>query len=146
MNLLLRGPLLTLAAEVLADMGMWAPTTFSHIHVGDSATHCHHTGVESRIDYVLLGGRAVVTEARSCVNHEIDNGSPNLDHWAVEIQLKGKLRGLRKRRGLLRPKFDTEKLDTKEGKAIVRKHAAVSASPPGRSIRTSTASFSRTTC
>ena len=106
----------TLAAEVLADMGMWAPTTFSHIHVGDSATHCHHTGAESRIDYVLLGGRAVVTEARSRVNHEIDNGSPNLDHWAV---LKGKLRGLRKRMGLLRPKFDTEQMDTKEGKAIV---------------------------
>ncbi|CAE7777069.1 unnamed protein product [Symbiodinium sp. CCMP2592] len=116
-----------LCAGIMEEAGVWAPTTFSHIHQGEPATHCHHTGSESRIDYILLGGHAKVDATRSKVNRELDNGSPNLDHWAVELAMQGRLEDPTRRPRLQRPRFDLEKMETVEGKAII---AAACASFP----------------
>ena len=109
------------AAQLFVDTGVWAPSTFAKIHVGDPATYTHHTGVESRIDYLLVGGRATVQGARSEVDSTMDNGSPNDDHRAVALEIQGVLErcGLRPR--LARRKFDLDKLNTVEGKQIFAK-------------------------
>ena len=110
-----------LAAQILQEHGVWAPSTYDSIHVGDSATHVHHTGVESRIDYVFVGGTAEVREACSMVNQEIDNGSPNDDHKAVSLEIHGALWPGSLRPRLLRCRYDLEKLNTEAGKEIIAK-------------------------
>ena len=108
-----------IATHILQEYGVWAPSTYDSIHVGDSATHVHHTGVESRIDYVLVGGTAEVREARSTVNQAIDNGSPNDDHKAVSLEIRGTLWPGRLRPRLLRSRYDLDKLNTEAGKEII---------------------------
>ncbi|CAE7710018.1 unnamed protein product [Symbiodinium sp. CCMP2592] len=106
-------------AQVLQDNGMWVPSMYTNIHVGDSATYTHHTGVESRIDYLMVGGAAWVRSARSHVDATIDNGSPNEDHRAVAIELTGDMATGQLRGRLRRPRYDLEKLNTVRGKEIV---------------------------
>ena len=108
-----------MAAQIMQDNGLWAPSTYEDIHVGESATYCHPNGSESRIDYVFVGGRATVAGARSWVAHEIDNGSPNDDHRAVSVELQGELQCGRPRPHLLRRRYDLDKLNTEEGRAII---------------------------
>ena len=108
-----------MAAQIMQDNGLWAPSTYEDIHVGESATYCHPNGSESRIDYVFVGGRATVAGARSWVAREIDNGSPNDDHRAVSVELQGELQCGRPRPHLLRRRYDLDKLNTEEGRAII---------------------------
>eukprot|EP00439_Symbiodinium_sp_Y106_P071094 s1364_g12.t1 len=37
--------------QILVETGVWAPSTYAQIRVGDPATYTHQTGVESRIDW-----------------------------------------------------------------------------------------------
>ena len=108
-----------LFAEILGDNGIWAPSTFGALHTGDSATYTHRTGAESRIDFLLLGGVATVDKVGSAVNAAIDNGSPNLDHKAVVLQLCGHLGRVAPRPRLQRLQFDREAMATEEGRQAV---------------------------
>ena len=108
-----------LFAEILGDNGIWAPSTFGALHTGDSATYTHCTGAESRIDFLLLGGVATVDKVGSAVNAAIDNGSPNLDHKAVVLQLCGHLGRVAPRPRLQRLQFDREAMATEEGRQAV---------------------------
>ncbi|CAE7386010.1 unnamed protein product [Symbiodinium sp. CCMP2592] len=107
------------AAQIFQDCGVWAPSTYASIHVGESATHVHHTGLESRIDYLLLGGTAHVSRARSSVDQGMDNGSPNDDHRAVAVELQGELCVGHPRGRLKRPRYDLDKMNTAEGRRLM---------------------------
>ena len=106
-------------AEILGDNGVWVPSTFGALHTGDSATYTHSSGAESRIDFLLLGGAATVEQVGSAVNAAIDNGSPNLDHKAVTLQLRGSLGRPAPRPRLQRLQFDREAMATDEGRKAV---------------------------
>ncbi|CAE7461183.1 TNXB [Symbiodinium necroappetens] len=75
-------------ASLLAEGGMWIPSMY---HCGDSATYTHPNGQQHRIDYVFLGGQAVVEKARSEVDDSFDNGSPQEDHKLLTLSLQGML-------------------------------------------------------
>ena len=55
----------------------------------------------------------------SAVNAAIDNGSPNLDHKAVTLQLRGSLGRPAPRPRLQRLQFDREAMATEEGRKAV---------------------------
>ncbi|CAE7374664.1 Pol [Symbiodinium sp. CCMP2592] len=114
----------TILAEVCRELGLWVPATFGHLHQGESSTYTHCTGMESRIDYLFLGGGADILGCRSAVNAALDNGSPNLDHKAVTVRLVGRLGKAKARARLKRIKFDTEAMATDAGRDAVEQMCA----------------------
>ncbi|CAE7766735.1 unnamed protein product [Symbiodinium sp. CCMP2456] len=117
-------------AEALAASGLWAPSTFATIHVGDSCTYCHPSGSESRIDYLFVGGRARIDMTRSEVRTEFDNGSPNEDHRLVQVILPGEFFAGRNRGKLWRPQFDKTKMATEEGRKLLQQACEDFQQPP----------------
>ena len=106
-------------ADILDAAGVWVPATFETLHCGDPHTYCHPTGIETRIDYLFVGGIASVTGACSQVRPDFDNGSPNEDHRLSLLTLEGDLCGDKGRRRLWRPNFDCDKLATTEGRGLI---------------------------
>ncbi|CAE7349989.1 unnamed protein product, partial [Symbiodinium sp. CCMP2456] len=115
--------------DILATAGVWIPSTYRDLHKGDPYTYCHPSGAESRIDYLLVGGKAVVNGACSEVIPEFDNGSPNIDHRLAAVMLAGTMQANHGRRRLWRPTFDLGKMATEEGKAILSKACATFKQP-----------------
>ena len=74
-----------------------------------------------RIDYVLLGGKAVVHQARSELDATFDNGSPQEDHKLLQLAVWGVLDATDHTHRLLRKKYDCDKLMSEEGRARFRK-------------------------
>ncbi|CAE7940187.1 unnamed protein product, partial [Symbiodinium sp. KB8] len=76
-------------AALLADNGMWIPSTFPYIHCGEVITYIHPSGQPQRIDYLFVGGKASITQARSEVDENFDTGSPQEDHKLLQVCIKG---------------------------------------------------------
>ena len=106
-------------AEVLSTAGAWVPATFADLHCGESFTYCHPSGIESRIDYLCVGGRTRIHGAYSEVRRDFDNGSPNEDHRLSSLVLEGALHEGQDRSRLWRPVYDRSKMATPEGRAII---------------------------
>ena len=117
-------------ANLMIDTGLWAPSTFCTLHQGSSATYCHPSGKQSRIDYVMVGGRAKVEEAISKVNQEFDNGSPNDDHKLVEVELRGHMDRAAQTTSLWRPRYDVAKLYEPEGRRAFQEALGGYVQPP----------------
>ena len=107
-------------AAILADSGLWMPSMFSQLHCGESATYTHPSGQQHRIDYIFLGGQAVVTRVRSEVDETFDNGSPQEDHALLWSSLQGYLDTSSQVTRLHRVQYDRDKLMTMEGRAVLR--------------------------
>ena len=107
-------------AAMLAELGLWLPSTFSPIHCGDSATYTHPNGQQHRIDYLLVGGTAVVEQARSEIDDSFDNCSPQEDHKLLQLSIGGHLDATACSRRLARPKYDRDKILSLEGRSILR--------------------------
>ncbi|OLQ14716.1 hypothetical protein AK812_SmicGene1137 [Symbiodinium microadriaticum] len=107
-------------AAMLAEFGLWVPSTFSPIHCGDSATYTHPNGQQHRIDYILLGGTAVVEQARSEVDDSFDNCSPQEDHKLLQLSIQGHLAADAGSRRLNRLKYDRDKILSPDGRHLLR--------------------------
>ena len=107
-------------ANILADSGLWAPSLFSQLHCGDSATYTHPSGKQHRIDYNLLGGQAVLEKVRSEIDSTFDNGSPQDDHMLLGVSLQGYLDADGHTRKLRRARYDRDRLMTSEGRDCLR--------------------------
>ena len=81
-------------ATLLAEKGLWIPSTFPQIHCGESATYTHPNGQQHRIDYILMGGQALIDKARSEVDDTFDNGSPQRRSQAPHAQHKWNAEGV----------------------------------------------------
>ena len=118
-----------LFAEALATAGIWVPATFESLHQGETCTYSHPSGIESRIDYLCVGGRLRVHAAHSEVRMDFDNGSPNEDHRLSVLTLEGELGDGGDRGRLWRPTFDRAKMATEEGRRIIREACGSFAHP-----------------
>ena len=107
------------AVQVLADLGMWMPSTYDEYHSGADETYCHPTGKRHRIDFVCIGGAATPLAVHSRVNPEIDTGCPREDHSVVQLDLHGMCGRVFGARKLWRPRFDCRKISSPEGRAIL---------------------------
>ena len=103
-------------ASLLSEGGMWIPSMYPQIHCGDSATYTHPNGQQHRIDYVFIGGQAVVEKARSEVDESFDNGSPQEDHKLLTLSLQGILDASGQHSRLRRTKYDRDKILTQAGR------------------------------
>ncbi|CAE7786256.1 unnamed protein product [Symbiodinium sp. CCMP2456] len=117
------------AADLCKDLGLWVPTTYSRYHRGQSATFRHPQGTEHRIDYLLQGGAAAVHEASSRVLTDLDSGGVGDDHWPVLAIFRGILQPIKDIVRLWRPRYDTRKMLTKQGKEAITE-AMLSYVPP----------------
>ena len=108
-------------AAMLADSGLWVPSMFSQLHCGESATYTHPSGQQHRIDYVFVGGQAVIDRVRSEVDETFDNGSPQDDHALLWLSLQGYLDAPSRMARLHRAQYDRDKLMTTEGRAVIRR-------------------------
>ncbi|CAE7378412.1 grxB [Symbiodinium sp. CCMP2456] len=106
-------------ANLMVDAGLWAPSTYRELHAGDPATYVHPSGAESRIDYIMQGGKGQVYRAKTHVNRGFDTGSPNLDHWMLQIELEGNMARSKGGKTLWRQKFDVDKMHTQAGKDVL---------------------------
>ena len=95
---------------------LWLPSTFPQLHRGTMVTYRQANGAEHRIDYLALGGHAVVTELCSWTAQNFDSGSANDDHDPVVLDFEGVLGTARSKPRLWRPKYDLSKLLSAEGK------------------------------
>ena len=107
-------------ASLLANGGIWLPSTYQALHIGESATYVHPSGRPHRIDYTLLGGSSVVQRARSELEQSFDNASPQEDHKMLGLSLEGLLEPASSAPRLVRTKFDCDKILSAEGRNIVR--------------------------
>ncbi|CAE7763408.1 unnamed protein product [Symbiodinium sp. CCMP2456] len=101
---------------------LWFPSTYSRLHVGDSATYRQANGAEHRIDYVFIGGTAETYGLRSWVEEGFDTGNPNEDHHPVCLDVSGLLPGgsrCAEDGRVWRPSYNTEKMMTAEGKQLL---------------------------
>ena len=101
------------------DLGFWFPSTYEQLHVGPSTTFHHAQGSAHRIDYVLVGGPATIWSTRSHVEDSFDTLNLNDDHKPAVVALQGAFGAPGVRKRLWRPRFDTEKMLTPEGRATI---------------------------
>ncbi|OLP79036.1 hypothetical protein AK812_SmicGene40723 [Symbiodinium microadriaticum] len=104
--------------------GIWLPATYHEYHNGTSTTYRQANGAEHRIDYIGIEGCLKVTEISSWVEQDFDTANVNDDHSAVVLDVTGSVGGTGFQKRLHRPKYDTGKMLTKEGKAIIEKELA----------------------
>ena len=117
-------------AQILADAGIWLPSTYHSLHVGDSTTYIHPSGTPHRIDYTLIGGSAVVRTVRSQVEEDFDNASPQEDHKLLKLCLQGLLGASSRRTSLKRPRYDCDKLLDSASKERLRQRLRDFPQPP----------------
>ena len=117
------------ATQVLADLALWLPSTFSRYHVGSSFTYRHPTGTEHRIDFIAIGGVCTTHELYSQVILDFDTGSAGEDHSPVLCHLRGTLGTCTGGRRLKRTKYDVDAMLSPEGKQTIASAMANYASP-----------------
>ena len=112
-----------------ATTGLWLPATYQEYHNGTSTTYRQANGAEHRIDYIGIGGCLKITEISSWVEQAFDTANVNDDHSAVVLDITGSLGGNGIQKRLYRPKYDTGKMLTEEGKATIAKEMALYCPP-----------------
>ena len=86
--------------KFLLDSRLFAPTTFSHIHVGEGWTWKHPKGKTKRIDYVLTSLDLAGWCTQSKVMADFDFGYAHEDHVPVQLLLHGVATSLPRERKL----------------------------------------------
>ncbi|CAE7247342.1 hypothetical protein AK812_SmicGene11060 [Symbiodinium microadriaticum] len=102
-------------AATLHDCNLWLPATFHEYHHGIDATYQHPNGQEHRIDFIALGGQALANQVESQVALDFDTANKLEDHKAVELTLAFTVGGLHGERKLYRPRFDRQRMRSREG-------------------------------
>ncbi|CAE6930722.1 unnamed protein product [Symbiodinium sp. CCMP2592] len=108
-----------LMVRTARTLDLWFPSTYAALHPGPSATFTHAQGTRHRIDYAIIGGIAEIGAVRSSVATDFDTLNMNDDHQPVLIELQGTITTAIGREQIWRPRFDTEKMLTPEGKATI---------------------------
>ena len=112
------------------EAGVWFPATYREYHTGTTTTYRQANGAEHRIDYVGLGGKLSVDRVVSWVEHAFDTANANDDHAPVAIDITGTRDGASEQKRIFRPRYDTGKMLTKEGRAIIAQELSHYAPPP----------------
>ncbi|CAE7037280.1 unnamed protein product [Symbiodinium sp. CCMP2592] len=97
---------------------LWVPATYEELHEGTDVTYRQANGAEHRIDYIALGGTAVVGCLRSWVAVDFDMMAPNEDHDPVAVSFSGNIAAGHRNR-IFRPKYDGDKMLSQEGRATI---------------------------
>ncbi|CAE7735994.1 RTase [Symbiodinium sp. CCMP2592] len=118
------------AVQMLDELGMWIPATFSAYHSGPCATYRHPLGHLHRIDFLCIGGSATCSEVSSAVNYDLDTAGAHEDHFLSQVAFVGKCGPVGGAAKLWRPKYDRLKMATDEGKAILEQELAKYCPPP----------------
>ncbi|CAE7389529.1 unnamed protein product [Symbiodinium sp. CCMP2592] len=108
--------------SVARSCHLWFPSTYDELHQGPDATYHQPAGEDKmghRIDYLVLGGVAVLTEVASQVLDSFDTLAPSVDHEAVMVDFSGVLDGPPQRSQVWKPKYDVEKILTDAGRKAV---------------------------
>ena len=110
--------LLALARE----LNIWFPATYHDFHVGDTTTYRQANGATHRIDFIGVGGQADIQEVQSRVVEEFDTANPNEDHSPVSLDLTCCLAAQADRPDIYRPRYDVDKMLTREGRQLIARH------------------------
>ena len=116
--------------QCFESLKLWVPSTYSRYHQGESATYTHPTGARHRIDFLLLGGRAVLSAVRSVVLDSFDMAGMRDDHFPVLTQFQASLPAHGSRASIWRPKYDVRKMLTPAGRQIIEAAMANYSHPP----------------
>ncbi|CAE6930495.1 unnamed protein product, partial [Symbiodinium sp. CCMP2456] len=116
--------------SVAKAINVWFPSTFSAFHQGTTTTYRQANGADHRIDYIGTGGTMEISEICSWVEEDFDVANPNEDHSPVAIDVTATWTTKGHTRRLHRPKYDTEKMVTAEGRKLIS-DALRQYSPPG---------------
>ena len=73
--------------QFCSSCDVWLPSTFGHLHWGESGTWFHHTGQCRRIDYIALPRIWASLDVSSWVDGDIDLNQSSPDHRAVGCKL-----------------------------------------------------------
>ena len=110
--------------ETAMEASLWFPATFHEYHSGTTTTYRQANGAEHRIDYVAVGGRMQTSEIASWVETAIDTANANDDHDAVVLEVTGHIGSASVQKRLHRPRYDTAKMVTMDGRHIIEKELA----------------------
>jgi len=72
----------------LARHSLWIPSTFSHVHQGDSATWYYTTGASARLDYIALPLQFKNHKTKTWVEEEIDVQLSRTDHLPICMEIE----------------------------------------------------------
>ena len=75
--------------QFLAGADLAVPSTFPHIHKGQTATWSHATGKRSRKDYIAIKAKMMQLATHSWVDIHHDNTFAHADHLPVVLSCKG---------------------------------------------------------
>ena len=75
--------------QFLVDNDLAVPSTFPHIHKGQTATWSHATGKQSRKDYIAIKAKMMQLATQSWVDIHHDNTFAHDDHLPVILSCKG---------------------------------------------------------
>ena len=75
--------------QFLAGNDLAVPSTFPHIHAGQTTTWSHATGKRSRKDYVAIKAKMMPLATHSWVDIHHDNTFAHADHLPVVLTCKG---------------------------------------------------------
>lgn len=73
----------------LRELGLYVPSTFSHLHIGPSHTWSHSNGNRHRIDYVLANAAAFQLTTRSFTLQDYDGSFAHDDHVPAVVHAEG---------------------------------------------------------
>ena len=117
-------------SRFLRQHALYAPSTFSSCHEGPSFTWQHARGHQSRIDYIVVRAVHQVAHELSWTSLTFDALTSNIDHWCVAWQGDLTIRvEPRECKRLIRPRYDRQKLLSREGQCIVREELQAFHSP-----------------
>lgn len=66
---------------------LWAPSTFSEYHVGDSTTWISTYGYAHRLDYVVIPFQWQDYQIKSYVQHQVDLSLARHDHFVAAVEV-----------------------------------------------------------
>ncbi|CAE7022108.1 unnamed protein product [Symbiodinium sp. CCMP2456] len=116
--------------SVAKAINLWFPSTFCEFHQGTTTTYRQANGADHRIDYIGTGGTMEIREICSWVEEDFDVANTNEDHSPVAIDITATWTTKGHARRLHRPKYDTEKMLTAEGRRKITEALRLY-SPPG---------------
>ena len=105
---------------LLQRLGLWLPATYPTLHCGPSETYTHPSGRRHRIDFIAIGGRGRIYQARSAVASDFDTGGKGEDHQAVELHVGGCLRPTGLHGRLRQPLYDRESMLAPRGRQLIQ--------------------------
>ena len=104
--------------RILEESKLWAPTTYSDVHVGIDWTWTHPKGTKARLDYILLGQSERLWAHSSHVDTSLQTSLTVRDHELVVAALEaatGQLTTKTQRR-----RYDWDSMNTPDGQQKLR--------------------------